>query len=138
MACNAYHEAAIEGFRGMVEVNRTVITRAQSGRFPRSLSGVIYQPSQFSWTLNVPRCVSPSVWNEAIRASQEALRQGPNGKIYYHATYVRPYWSINCSGRNQVGTHIFYSDCSAGSRVAKSKVGKRVAKAGRRASRSVR
>lgn len=114
MTCNAYFEAGNQGFNGMVEVNRTVIARATSGTddFPSSIIGVIYQPSQFSWTLKIKRCVDPNIWDQAIDASRVALQKGSNDKLYYHATYVSPRWKKFCTGPHKLGDHIFYSDCS--------------------------
>ena len=114
LTCNAYFEAGNQGFHGMVEVNRTVIARATSGTedFPSSIIGVIYQPYQFSWTLNIQRCVDPDIWNKAIDAARVALQKGSNDKLYYHANYVSPRWKKYCTGRMKLGDHIFYSDCN--------------------------
>jgi spore germination cell wall hydrolase CwlJ-like protein len=114
LTCNAYFEAGNQGFNGMVEVNRTVIARATNGTddFPASIIGVIYQPSQFSWTLKIQRCVDPYIWEQAMNAAKMALRKGSNDKLYYHATYVSPRWKKYCTGNYKLGDHIFYSDCS--------------------------
>lgn len=110
MTCNAYAEARGEGLEGMIRANRVVLTRAKSGRYPRSACGVIYQKGQFSWKKGT-MCVSKKSWAAAEKSVRIARQSGPNGKLYYHADYVRPKWSRYCSGKESYGNHIFYSDC---------------------------
>ena len=51
MADNLFHEAKVDGMRGMEAVAAVVMNRVHDSRWPDSVCGVVYQPSQFSWTL---------------------------------------------------------------------------------------
>ena len=43
LAKNIYHEAASEPFEGKVAVAQVTMNRAESGKFPRDVCGVVYQ-----------------------------------------------------------------------------------------------
>jgi len=105
LTCNAYNEAGNDA--SIVEVNRTVLARAESGAFPRKICDVIWQRRQFSWTHLGPKCIPRSHMNKVRRAVEEAVKKGSNKKLSFYANYIYPAWARNCSGKKQVGTHIF-------------------------------
>ncbi len=109
LTCNAYREAGNDA--SIVEVNRTVLARAESGKFPSSICAVIYQRAQFSWTVSPSTCTTPAAWNKAKKAAEEAVKKGSNKKLNFYANYIYPSWARNCSGKQRVGTHIF---CNVG------------------------
>src|SRR3546814_3191432 len=49
LAGAVYFESKGETLAGQLAVARVVINRSQSGDFPDSICGVVYQPSQFSF-----------------------------------------------------------------------------------------
>ena len=51
MADNLFHEAKVDGMRGMEAVASVVMNRVRDPRWPDNVCDVVYQPSQFSWTL---------------------------------------------------------------------------------------
>lgn len=108
MACNLYFEVdPHDSYKGYVAVARSVMTRAASRPYPRTVCGVIYQHServaQYSWTFESPK------WNpnhklplntdderlkRVFQASVEAFAKGPNGFTNYYAqNLVTPKWS---------------------------------------------
>ena len=117
LTCNAFREAGNDA--SIVEVNRTVIARAESGKFPTSLCSVVYQRSQFSWTTSPQTCTTQAAWAKARKAAEQALKKGSNKKMNFYANYIYPSWARNCGGKQKVGTHIF---CNVGNaNVANSK-----------------
>ena len=108
-----YFEARGETLEGQLAVGRVIVNRAQSGRFPSSYCGVVYQPSQFSF---VRGGTMPSInrssraWDRAVRIARIAdkgLWESPvEGAMFFHATYVSPRWGKARLAR--IDGHIFY------------------------------
>lgn len=108
-----YFEARGETLEGQLAVGRVIINRAESGRFPDSYCGVVYQPSQFSF---VRGRAMPSIreqsrdWREAVAIAQVAHAgawQSPaKGALFFHATRVSPKWRLTRLAR--VDNHVFY------------------------------
>lgn len=108
-----YFEARGETLEGQLAVGRVIVNRANSGRFPSSYCGVVYQPSQFSF---VRGRSMPSVrensddWREAVAVAQiasEGRWHSPaRGALFFHATRVSPKWRLTRLAR--VDNHVFY------------------------------
>jgi len=124
LAQNIYYEAGYEPFEGKVAVAQVTLNRAESGKFPEDICGVIFQKGviydkvicQFSWyceqgTIRKP--VNPAAYNESMAVAKKVLLEGfrldgLKNALYYHADYVSPRW-----GKEKIATigrHIFYSD----------------------------
>lgn len=113
LAGTIYFEAKGESLAGQLAVGRVVINRANSGRFPRSLCGVVYQRSQFSF---VRGGTMPAIdkrgqaWRNALAIAQIArddLWENPVGNaLFFHAARVSPGWRLTRVA--QVDNHIFY------------------------------
>lgn len=108
-----YFEARGEPLLGQLAVGRVIIDRAESGRFPDSYCGVVYQPGQFSFAHggHMPRIdTSSTAWQNAkaiARIAHEDLWDSPaKGALFFHATGVRPHWGLTRLA--QVDHHIFY------------------------------
>src|SRR3546814_4057309 len=76
-----------------------LINRSQSGDFPDSICGVVYQPSQFSFIRDgrMPSIKTGSrAWHRAIAIAQIALNDSwdssAEGALYFHARRVSPGW----------------------------------------------
>ena len=98
-------EAGGEPYAGQLAVGAVVMNRVQSGSFPNSISGVIYQSGQFSPVASgkLSRVLnSGKIGNSCYRAAKEALRGADNtgGAKFFHA-------GTNGSG-TVIGTQIFY------------------------------
>ena len=108
-----YFEARGESLDGQLAVGRVVVERANSGRFPASYCGVVFQRSQFSFVRgqSMPSVQeSTAAWQRAVaiaRIADEGTWQSPaQGALYFHATYVSPGWRRQRLAR--IDNHIFY------------------------------
>jgi len=121
---NIYWEAASEPFEGKVAVAQVTLNRMQSGKFPNSVCGVVYQKNvfyekvvcQFSWHCEGNQKMKPihkPLWRESEEVAKKVLLEGfrlPGLKnaLYYHADYVNPGWQL--PKIDQIGRHIFYGE----------------------------
>jgi len=121
---NIYWEAASEPFEGKVAVAQVTMNRVESGRFPDSVCGVVYQKNvfyekvvcQFSWyceTNHKTRAVYTPLWRESEEVAKKVLLEnfrlpGLKNALYYHADYVNPNWGK--PRIEKIGRHIFYGD----------------------------
>ena len=116
MAKNIYHEAATESKLGKYAVAQVTINRMESPLFGNRVCEVVFEPYQFSWAnYHGRRWTTPSgpAWNEAKRIAYEVLEnnkriKGMDDALFYHATYVRPYWARTKDRLTRIGLHIFY------------------------------
>jgi N-acetylmuramoyl-L-alanine amidase len=108
-----YFESRGEPLDGQLAVGQVVINRAESGRFPASYCGVVYQRSQFSFVRGgkMPSINTASeAWRNAkaiARIAHEDLWESPvEGALFFHATHVQPGWRRTRVAR--VSRHVFY------------------------------
>ena len=113
LASAIYFEARGETLEGQLAVGRVIINRAESGRFPASYCGVVYQPSQFSFIQGkkMPKVREQSSgWREAVAIAKIAVEKSwkspVKGALFFHATRVEPNWRLTRLAR--VDNHIFY------------------------------
>jgi hypothetical protein len=113
LAGAVYFESKGESLDGQLAVARVVMARAKSGRFPSTLCGVVYQPSQFSFVRGgkMPRIDTGSRhWHNAVAISQIALdnswKSPVEGALFFHARYVSPGWRLKRMG--SIDNHVFY------------------------------
>lgn len=113
LAGAVYFESRGESLVGQLAVAHVVINRANSGRFPKSLCGVVHQKSQFSFVRGgkMPKIREASLlWSNALAIAQIAREgswknQAP-GALFFHARYVSPGWRKTRIA--QIDNHIFY------------------------------
>ncbi|WP_077145753.1 cell wall hydrolase [Sphingopyxis sp. KK2] len=113
LAGAVYFESRGESLVGQLAVAHVVINRAESGRFPASLCGVVHQPSQFSFVRGgkMPAIrESSTLWSNAVAIAQIARdgswkNQAP-GALFFHARHVSPGWRKTRIA--QIDNHIFY------------------------------
>jgi spore germination cell wall hydrolase CwlJ-like protein len=113
LAGAVYFEAKGESLPGQLAVARVVLARTKSGRFPSTICGVVYQPSQFSFVRGgrMPRIDTGSQnWRNAVAISKIALdgswKSPVEGALFFHARYVSPGWKLKRVGT--VDNHVFY------------------------------
>ncbi|HET9335300.1 MAG TPA: cell wall hydrolase [Sphingomicrobium sp.] len=108
-----YFEAKSESLAGQLAVGHVIANRADSGRFPSSYCGVVYQRSQFSFVRGrsmpyIPRASRD--WEEAVAIAKivdQQLHPSPMGKaLFFHARRVSPGWRLTRVGT--LGNHVFY------------------------------
>jgi spore germination cell wall hydrolase CwlJ-like protein len=121
---NIYWEAASEPFEGKVGVAQVTLNRMESGKFPDSVCGVVYQKNvfyekvvcQFSWYCegnHTTRAINKPLWNESEIVAKKVLLEGfrlpgLTDALYYHADYVSPGWKL--PRIEKIGRHIFYGE----------------------------
>lgn len=108
-----FFEAKGESLAGQLAVGRVIVARSQSGRFPASYCGVVYQPSQFSFIRgrSMPAINrSGHQWQNALRvaviADQGTWKSPVEGAMFFHAAHVSPRWGK--SRMAKIDSHIFY------------------------------
>lgn len=113
LAAAVYFESKGESLEGQLAVARVVIARTQSGRFPATVCGVVYQPSQFSFVRSgrMPSINTGSRhWRNAVAISKiarDASWKSPvEGALFFHARHVSPGWRLKRMGA--VDNHVFY------------------------------
>ena len=112
MAKAVHHEAANQSLEGQLAVAQLILNRMQSGRFPKTVCGVVNQPGQF---VNITRYQAPHRdprWAVAVaisRIAQEGMAEAvAPGALFFHAVYVHPSWRTKRERVAQIGAHIFY------------------------------
>jgi hypothetical protein len=116
-----YFESRSEPEAGQAAVAQVVLNRVQSGLYPSSICGVVYQnrhhykACQFSFACEGKslRITEQESWSTAVRIANEVM----DGRTYitdvgrsthYHATYVKPRWARALTRMDMIGRHIFY------------------------------
>jgi spore germination cell wall hydrolase CwlJ-like protein len=108
-----YFEARGESLEGQLAVGRVIVNRAESGRFPTTYCGVVYQRSQFSF---IRGSRMPSIregskgWQRAVKIARIAVdgswTSPAKGALFFHAARVSPGWRLTRLA--QVDNHVFY------------------------------
>ena len=112
LATAVYFESKGEPLNGQLAVANVIINRTNSGRFPKSICGVVKQPGQFSFVRggSMPAIRSGAQYRTAMAIAQIAMDKewdnpAPNA-LYFHAKYVSPGW--NRPRVTSIGNHIFF------------------------------
>ena len=107
--------------RGQAAVAQVVLNRVQSGLYPSTICGVVYQnrshykACQFSFACEGRslRITERESWATAVRIASEVM----DGRTYisdvgrsthYHTDYVHPRWARALTKMDVIGRHIFY------------------------------
>lgn len=117
LAENAYFEAGNQTTRGKIAVTNVVMNRVKDSRFPDTPCAVVKQKSggvcQFSWVCEGKKRIRDwKMFREARQAAEDVYLKNvgdvTGGAKFYHADYVRPYWSRVFDRTRKIGAHIFY------------------------------
>ena len=108
-----YHEARGESVKGQRAVAEVILNRVDSGAFPRTVCGVINQPSQFSYTIGGKKKIgNKAAYLRARDIARHALAGAPRvltgGATYFHTTYAKPSWAKRFTRTTKIGAHVFY------------------------------
>lgn len=113
LASAIFYEARSESFEGQLAVAQVILNRVESGRFARSICGVVRQPGQFSFVRGgviPPVKTNSKDWREALaiaRIAQAGLHSSSaDNALFFHATHVNPKWRL--SRVASIGNHVFY------------------------------
>ena len=113
LAAGIYFESKSEPLAGQLAVGEVIANRANSGRFPTSYCGVLFQRSQFSFIRGralpaVPR--SSRQWTTAVAIAKivdkDLKDSDANNALFFHAKRVSPRWKLKRVA--SIGNHIFY------------------------------
>ncbi len=105
---NIYHEARGEGWAGWALVKATVENRVADSRWPSTVCGVVYQDSQFSWTLSDVEVVDEEIWNRIATFVTEGTHSDFSGATHYHTVNISPWWARSYQYLGTVGKHKYY------------------------------
>lgn len=113
LAIGIYYESKGEPLEGQLAVAEVILNRAESGRFPRTVCGVLTQRGQFSFVRGGQLPQPPAgakAWKTALAVARVAREEMWDSKVsdalFFHARYVSPGWRRARIG--SVGNHIFY------------------------------
>jgi len=113
LAIGVYYESKGEPLEGQLAVAEVILNRTESGRFPRSVCGVLKQRGQFSFVRGGQLPQPPEgarAWKTALAVAKVAREDMWDSKVsnalYFHARHVSPGWRRARLG--SVGNHIFY------------------------------
>tara|TARA_R110001606_G_scaffold362240_1_gene516008 strand:- start:789 stop:1211 length:423 start_codon:yes stop_codon:yes gene_type:complete len=115
LSLNVYHEARDQPLEGQIAVAQVTMSRVASDVFPDDVCGVVWQPSQFSWTHDgkSDKPKEKKAWETAKAIAQivstNDIKDETTGATDYHADYVAPYWAKGYYHTVTIGTHIFYT-----------------------------
>ncbi len=116
-----YFASRSEPEEGQAAVAQVVLNRVQSGLYPSTICGVVYQnrshykACQFSFACEGRslRITERESWATAVRIANEVM----DGRTYisdvgrsthYHTDYVHPRWARALTRMDVIGRHIFY------------------------------
>lgn len=113
LASAVYFESKGESLAGQLAVAKVILNRAESGRFPDSLCGVVLQKSQFSFVRGrgIPDIdENRKSWKTAVaisRIAQDDMWESQmEDALFFHARHVSPRWRLTRLGA--IDNHIFY------------------------------
>lgn len=121
LADNIYYESAGESRRGQIAVATVTLNRMKHPNFAKTICGVVYERKttcEFSWVcqnkLSNTR-FQDKHWkriytmSEQIVSGQKKTLPELQNALYYHATYVKPFWAKHKKRITKIGAHIFYA-----------------------------
>lgn len=111
-----YHEARGETVKGLQAVGSVIQNRRTTGRYPKSICGVVWQDRQFTWTRYPVGALIPrekSSWQKVQRIALEVINgevvDPTNGATHFHDRSGRPSWSRKAVRTWREGNLIFVS-----------------------------
>jgi spore germination cell wall hydrolase CwlJ-like protein len=105
---NIYYEARGESFLGQIAVGRVTLNRAEL--FSKSVCSIVYEPSQFSWTLKPHRVNDKEAYRVAKEAAIASKEYYQLPVYYFHNIHIKPKWSYKYKPVMTIDNHIFYSN----------------------------
>lgn len=107
------YEARSETELGKASVAHVILNRVKDSRWGDSIEKVVYQPAQFSYTLEKQRNTpSKKDWKSGYLIAFEVLNDLVESPVeeatHYHTKVVSPYWAKHYEVVAVVDSHIFY------------------------------
>lgn len=114
LAQNIYFEAYREPMEGIEAVAATVFNRMTSGLYPATICAVVYQPFQYSWTLDTMNWMRkpPAEYVDLAKSflADRTDIQERYPVTHFHRADIKPNWSSNLVFIAQYGQHKFYEN----------------------------
>ena len=108
----AYHEAKGESDKGMLAVIHTTLNRVKDNRFPKTVCGVVYQKSQYSWTKYNPKVKEQEQYARAERLAKEVVegkhKDNTQGALYFVHVKINRNWLEKLTYTCTIGNHKFF------------------------------
>ena len=111
MVANVWHEARGESIKGMHAVALVTMNRVRQRN--KTVCEIVYEPRQFSWTVNVTSDMLDNIDNvrrAVANVMTNNISDFTNGATHYHANYVSPLWASSMRRVAIVGKHHFYKE----------------------------
>ena len=121
LALNIYFEARSEPELGQRAVGHVVMNRVAHPKYPDSVCKVVQQGGeqvlhrcQFSWWCDgqSDKPMNQKAWDKSLQLARKIylgiLKDTTGGALWYHANYVKPYWSDILLKGDKIGQHVFY------------------------------
>ncbi|NOU96762.1 spore cortex-lytic enzyme [Paenibacillus sp. LMG 31456] len=108
MAKTIYSEARGESYEGQVAVGAVVMNRIQSGSFPDTIEGVVFQPRAFTAVDDGQYWLTPNA--SAYLAAEDAVRGWDptyDSLFYFNPDTATSKWIWSRPQTVQIGKHIF-------------------------------
>jgi N-acetylmuramoyl-L-alanine amidase len=123
LAENIYFEGRGESLKGQYAIAEVTMNRLASRHFPDTICEVVHDTrwdrvrrrlvAHFSWTaLELKSTPNGPAWERAMEVATAVYDNNytpvmPDA-LFYHATYVHPYWANSKRVVAKIGKHIFY------------------------------
>lgn len=112
LAENVYHESRGESLEGQLAVNAVVLNRANLTGM--DLCEVVYEPYQFSWTLdNSTIDINSTEWTTALKIAYYSINShsefdySHGATHYYNPNKVDPEWAKEMTTTKEIDNHKF-------------------------------
>lgn len=120
-----YFEARNQPLKGQFAVGSVVLNRVEHRKFPNTVCGVVRQSKidrygnpirnkcQFSFYCDgkPENILDHESWLRAFEVAELLLEGAPDiteGSVFYHTTWVEPYWKDHFVMTEVIDDHIFY------------------------------
>ena len=112
LTLNIYNESRGESIRGQRAVAEVTIRRKNDTRWKDTICGVVYEPYQFSWTLqNFNLKDSLGLDQASVIAADVYYSRVPRATYcadhYYNYNIVNPKWAKDMRVEVVIGNHVF-------------------------------
>lgn len=108
----AYFESKGESDKGMLAVIFTTLNRVKDARFPKTVCGVVYQKSQYSWTKYNPKIKEKGQYERAKLLAQEVVegkhKDFSQGALYFVHVKTNKNWLKKLTYTCTIGNHKFF------------------------------
>jgi spore germination cell wall hydrolase CwlJ-like protein len=121
LACAIYAESRGQGKKGMSAVGNVVLNRVNNPQFPKTVKGVLFQPSQFSYTYKGNfKVTEKDSWQEAKHIADKLIYLNTNfpevrdaidptkGALYFKKKTIRTHWEKDMTLVYRYKEHQFY------------------------------